>query len=62
MLFNLCGLAGGPLFVGMVSDHLAPAIGAESLRVGLLWLTPFAIVAAVTSFMVSRALPHDLQR
>lgn len=62
VLFNLCGLAGGPLFVGMVSDHLAPAIGAESLRVGLLWLTPFAIVAAVTSFMVSRALPHDLQR
>lgn len=47
LLLNLVGLGCGPLFVGMVSDHLAPAYGAASLGVALRWLAPFAILAAL---------------
>jgi MFS family permease len=62
LMFNLVGLAGGPLAVGMISDFMAPTVGAESLRIGLLWLMPFAGLAALGSFAVSRSVAGDLTR
>lgn len=47
LLLNLLGLGCGPLFVGMLSDHLAPVHGAASLGIALRWLAPFAILAGI---------------
>jgi predicted MFS family arabinose efflux permease len=59
LAFNLVGLGGGPLAIGMVSDSLA-AQGVEApLRTALLWLAPVALVAAGGYFAVSRVVECD---
>lgn len=59
LAFNLVGLGGGPLAIGMVSDALA-AQGAETpLRTALLWLTPVAVLAAAGYLAVSRTVERD---
>lgn len=61
LAFNLVGLGGGPLAIGMLSDNLA-AQGAEApLRTALLWVTPVAVVAAAGYFAVSRVVGRDAE-
>jgi predicted MFS family arabinose efflux permease len=60
LVLNLTGQAAGPLFVGMVSDALAPGLAQDSLRIALLCLTPFGLIAALGYFAVSRHVAHDL--
>ncbi|MGE0775212.1 MAG: spinster family MFS transporter [Sphingomonadaceae bacterium] len=54
--FNLVGLGGGPLYVGLVSDALAAEYGAQSLVHALGWLAPFYLLAALCQFAAARAL------
>lgn len=61
LVFNLVGLGGGPLFIGMISDAVAPSMGSESLRVALLCAMPAAAVAAIAQFAVSRAVGNDFR-
>ncbi len=52
LVLNLIGLGFGPLVVGMISDFLAPSMGAESLR----WAMSIIIlvsVASTTLFFIS---------
>jgi len=60
LVLNLVGMGGGPLFVGMISDALAPTLGVESLRIGLLWLSPVFLMAVIAHYAVSRFVVRDL--
>jgi hypothetical protein len=60
LVLNLVGMGGGPLFVGMISDALAPSQGVESLRTGLLWLSPVFLMAVIAHYAVSRFVVRDL--
>lgn len=57
-VLNLLGLGGGPLFIGMMSDHLQPIYGADALGHALRWLTPFVGLAlalhGITAWLVSQ--------
>ncbi|HEV8507551.1 MAG TPA: MFS transporter [Chitinophagaceae bacterium] len=48
LVLNLIGLGLGPLFVGMISDQLAPSLGRESLR----WAMSITIVVGLVSAML----------
>ena len=60
LVFNLVGLGGGPLVIGMVSDALKPAMGAESLRIALMCAAPAALLAALAHYALSRVVSQDL--
>jgi len=60
LMFNIVGLGGGPLFIGMVSDALKAAHGAESLRWAMLSLAPVAAAAAAAQLVMARHLDRDL--
>jgi MFS family permease len=61
LLSSLLGFGLGPFCVGWLSDMLAPAFGAESLRYAL--LAPIALipVLVIGLYSVARALPNDLR-
>lgn len=59
LMFNIVGLGGGPLFIGMVSDALKVVHGAESLRWALLTLVPVAVAAAIAQLAMARHLDRD---
>ncbi|MDB5427299.1 MAG: Major facilitator family transporter [Phenylobacterium sp.] len=61
LAFNIVGLGGGPLAIGMVSDALAVAKVAEPLRIALLCLAPVAVLAAVGYVAVSRVVVRDTE-
>lgn len=54
------GGALGPMFVGMVSDYLAPKYGADSLRYAMFSLGLFYLWAAVHFVLAERHLKRDL--
>ncbi len=62
MLFvqTLIGLGLGPLFVGMISDHLAPYKGEHSLAWGLVIVGLVNIWASWHYYRGSRTLVGDL--
>lgn len=61
LAFNIVGLGGGPLVIGMVSDALA-ASGAEMpLRIALLCATPVAVLSAVAYWAVTRVVGRDAE-
>jgi MFS family permease len=60
LMYNIVGLGLGPLFVGMLSDFLRPALGDDSLRWGLMGIIPFALAAAATQFAMTRHLNREL--
>ena len=60
LMFNLVGLGGGPLVIGMISDALAPVHGADSLRYALLWTLPAAALAAVAQYRMGRVVSADM--
>ena len=61
LILNIVGLAMGPQVTGILSDLLAPSLGADSLRYAILTVT--AIVApwsALHYFLASRHIDKDL--
>jgi len=61
LAFNIVGLGGGPLAIGMLSDALAANQVADPLRVALLWVTPVAVLAALGYLAVSRVVGRDAE-
>lgn len=55
-LINLIGIGGGTLFVGALSDALAPRFGADALRYSILVATGFYFVSGVLFAAASRRL------
>jgi predicted MFS family arabinose efflux permease len=62
LILNILGLGCGPLFTGMVSDHLRPSMGTESLRWALSSALIANILGAVFFFMAARTIREDLNR
>ena len=56
LAFNIVGLGGGPLTIGIVSDALSHAHVADGLRLALLCAAPTALIAAVAYYALSRTL------
>jgi predicted MFS family arabinose efflux permease len=61
LAFNIVGLGGGPLAIGMLSDALAAGGVAEPLRLALLWVTPVAVLASLGYLAVSRVVGRDAE-
>lgn len=57
---TLIGLGLGPLVIGLLSDALRPAHGADSLRLALLLVVPVYLWSAAHYFAASRTLAADL--
>ena len=57
---TLIGLGLGPLAIGLLSDALRPAHGADSLRLALLFVVPVYLWSAAHYFAASRTLAADL--
>jgi hypothetical protein len=57
--FNIVGLGGGPLAVGMLSDALATGQVADPLRLALIGLAPVGLISALVYFAVSRVVTRD---
>ncbi|MDP3173446.1 MAG: MFS transporter [Phenylobacterium sp.] len=55
-IFNLIGMGGGPLFVGMISDRMHGSFGELSLQIGLAALTPVFLLTALAHYATSRAI------
>ena len=60
LVFNIVGLGGGPLFIGMVSDATQAAYGVDSLRIALLATMPAALIAAAAQYLVSRTVHGEM--
>lgn len=60
-LTSVLGLGLGPLFVGLLSDLLAPSLGVESLRYALLVPTALLPAMVFALFTVARSLPVRLR-
>ena len=62
MLFiqTMIGYNLGPLFTGMISDHLAPMAGENSLSYALAIIALFELWAAMHYFVGARHLRSDL--
>lgn len=58
----IIGMGLGPLLVGLVSDALAPTVGTQSLRMGLVLVPVFNLWAVAHFFIGARYLREDLQR
>jgi predicted MFS family arabinose efflux permease len=61
LVINIIGLGLGPWAIGLLSDTLAPTLGAESLRYAMLYLLPAVMVWSAGHFyLASRTLKEDL--
>jgi MFS family permease len=58
-MLNLIGMGCGPLFVGMISDRLAPTLGVHALKVALECLTPFFVLAFLCQMAAAWRLHAD---
>ncbi len=59
-VLNLIGLGLGPLFVGLISDALAPTLGDDSLRYALAIASCMGVLSAICFMLASRHLLKDL--
>lgn len=62
MIGSVAGLGIGPLAVGMLSDALRPAYGADSLRLAMLLIVPLLAWSAAHYHLAGRSLAADLAR
>jgi predicted MFS family arabinose efflux permease len=62
LVLNLIGLGLGPLFVGAMSDWLAPYYGLESLRFALASTLLVSVVAITLFFLAGRHIQQDLDQ
>lgn len=61
-VLNFIGLGGGPLFVGMVSDHFKPQHGIASLTLALLALSPVILLTALCHLATAWSISRDAKR
>lgn len=62
-VINLIGMGGGPVFVGALSDALAPAMGADALRVAILCALAVSAVVSTFAYLLGAArLGAELRR
>jgi predicted MFS family arabinose efflux permease len=61
LAINLIGLGFGPLVVGIISDMLKPAIGAESLRWAMFIIIPVSVVSTTLFFGAAKKFVVDLK-
>lgn len=60
LVTNLAGLGIGPLMLGVLSDHLSPSLGHNSLRQAFLYVAPAcALCAALLYYLASRREPSE---
>ncbi len=60
-ILNIIGLGAGPFSVGILSDYLAPSLGAESLRYAMLYLLPIIMFwSGCHFFLAAKTLRADL--
>jgi len=59
LAFNIVGLGGGPLAIGMLSDALSAAGQDAPLRTALLCAAPVSVLAALAYFALSRVVEGD---
>lgn len=63
LLINIIGLALGPLFTGMLSDFLEPALGTESMRYSLVLVSSLILPwAAFHYYQAGQTIEQDLTR
>lgn len=55
-IVNLVGLGGGPLYVGVISDWAKPIYGVDALRVAMMALVPFFILAVIANLISARVI------
>jgi predicted MFS family arabinose efflux permease len=61
LILNIIGLGAGPWVIGVLSDYLAPTLGAESLRHAMLYVLPPVMAWSATHFwLASRTLRADI--
>jgi MFS family permease len=61
LILNIIGLGAGPWTIGMLSDYLAPSLGADSLRYAMLYVIPAMMFWSCCHFyLASRTLREDL--
>ena len=61
-ILNMIGLGLGPLWVGILSDLLRPALGDDSLRWALLSTIVTSLIGAYFYWQSSRTLRQDMER
>lgn len=61
LLSNLIGMGIGPQVVGILSDALAPSLGADSLRYAMLSMTLVALGSGYYFWRASRTVMQDLK-
>ena len=59
LAFNIVGLGGGPLGIGMLSDALHHAHVGQNLKWSLVWVAPMSAVAALIYYGLSRTIVAD---
>jgi MFS family permease len=62
LISNLLGVGLGSQVIGLISDRLAPALGAESLRYAMLTACAFSLWAALHFWLAGRSVRADLAR
>jgi hypothetical protein len=55
-VLNLVGLGGGPIFIGVLSDHFKPSFGSHSLAVAYLALIPVMGLTILSHLLAARAI------
>ncbi len=58
-VLNLIGLGGGPLFVGAMSDHFTATNGVHALKLAILALSPFFVLAFVSQLVAAYFIAKD---
>jgi predicted MFS family arabinose efflux permease len=60
LCLNLFGYGLGPLFVGVLNDHLRPGFGIDSIRYSLMILLSGCVVAGASSFATNGSIRRDI--
>lgn len=59
---NLIGYGCGPLIVGLLSDHLQPLVGFQSLRFAICAVMVFQLIGVCFIWLASRTIERDASR
>jgi MFS family permease len=58
-ILNLVGLGGGPVYVGMISDHAKAEYGERSLVIGFLALFPIIVLTIIAHLVAAASIARD---
>lgn len=62
VILNLIGMGLGPLSTGIISDALAPTMGADSLRYAISAVSFVGFLSMACFYMAAKKLPEDLAK